>query len=122
MGGQRGVVYQTDGIQPTQSATQYKDAMKILEIVGAEKQSTSHSATDRQLKSQMQLQADMMQEYVSTKTNVAESVKLLGCLDSGTGKHQSNQVISYDGLMTCEYAGQHKNPQRFIDIKEVDNE
>ena len=49
-------------------------------------------------------------------------VQQLGCLDSGTGKHQSNQVISYDGLMTCEYAGQHKNPQRFIDIKEVDNE
>jgi hypothetical protein len=49
-------------------------------------------------------------------------VKPLGCLDSGTGIHQSNKVISADGLMVTEYAGQHKNPQKFIDIKEVDNE
>ena len=82
---------------------------------------TLHSATDRQLKSQMPSQLDMMQVSANTRTNVAESVKQLGCLDSGTGKHQSNQVISYDGLKTCEYAGQHKNPQRFVEIQKVDN-
>ena len=49
-------------------------------------------------------------------------IKELGCMDSGTGLHQSNKVISTDGLMVTEYAGQHKNPQKFIDIKEVDNE
>ena len=49
-------------------------------------------------------------------------IEELGCMDSGTGLHQSNKVISTDGLMVTEYAGQHKNPQKFIDIKEVDNE
>jgi len=49
-------------------------------------------------------------------------IKDLGFLENGTGIHQSNKVISTDGLMVTEYAGQHKNPQKFIDIKEVDNE
>ena len=32
VGGQRGVVYQTDGVLPCESATQYKDPTKILEL------------------------------------------------------------------------------------------
>jgi DNA (cytosine-5)-methyltransferase 1 len=32
VGGQRGIVYQTDGILPCESATQYKDPTKILEL------------------------------------------------------------------------------------------
>ena len=80
------------------------------------------SATEKQLKSQTELPQGMTQVSASTSGNVAECVKPLGCLDSGTGIHQSNKVISTDGLMVTEYAGQHKNPQKFIDIKEVDNE
>ena len=80
------------------------------------------SATDRQLKSQTELPQSMTQVSASTSGNVAECVKPLGCLDSGTGIHQSNKVISTDGLMVTECAEQYKNPQKFIDIKEVDNE
>jgi hypothetical protein len=49
-------------------------------------------------------------------------IKDLGFIENGTGIHQSNKVISTGGLMTTEYAGMYKNPQKFIDIKEVDNE
>ena len=47
------------------------------------------------------------------RSNRNESLRV-GCLDSGTGAHQSNQVIDENGLATCLYAGQHKNPLKFI--------
>jgi len=33
VGGERGIVYSPDGICTAQSATQYKDAIKVLEII-----------------------------------------------------------------------------------------
>ena len=47
----------------------------------------------------------------------ARTIKQLGYLENGTGSHQSNQVIDENGLATCLYAGQYKNPLKFIHRK-----
>ena len=43
------------------------------------------------------------------------SVKQLGFIEKGTGKHQSNTVYDKDGLCPAEYAGLWKEPFKVVE-------
>lgn len=42
------------------------------------------------------------------------SVKSMGFIDNGTGKHQSNMVYSKNGLSRCIDATDYKHSQRIV--------
>lgn len=46
---------------------------------------------------------------------IIEEVKQLGFMDNGTGKHQSNTVYGTDGICTCEYSVQYKEPFKILE-------
>lgn len=57
-----------------------------------------------------------MQESVANKQMAQECLKL-GFIDKGTGKHQSNEVYSTQGLCPTEYATMWKEPFKILEVK-----
>ena len=49
------------------------------------------------------------------RSNTKVSVKQLGFIERGTGKHQSNTVYDKDGLCPAEYAGLWKEPFKVVE-------
>ena len=56
----------------------------------------------------------MTQESASTASKEAVSVKQLGHIENGTGKHQSNTVYDKGGLCPALYAVQWKEPFKVV--------
>ena len=53
-------------------------------------------------------------KYRSASMGCDSSVKSMGFIDNGTGKHQSNMVYSKNGLSRCVDATDYKHSQRIV--------
>ena len=60
-------------------------------------------------------QSDTMQVSANISLKEEVSVRQIGFIERGTGKHQSNTVYHTDGLCPAEYAGQWKEAFKVVE-------
>lgn len=65
------------------------------------------------------LRPDMTQESATYRQTAAESVRQLGFIEKGTGKHQSNTVYDKDGLSPTLSACDWKDATKVIECKKI---
>lgn len=103
VGGERGVVYDSNGIIGALSATQYKDAPKVMVMGIVGNIDGAYEKTNRVWDSNGYAPSLEKRDYKDPVKVLVEGedmrVNELGFMDNGTGQHQSNTVYGTNGIV-----------------------